>query len=75
MMGPHPGFHSFADKLRRHELVNRTRIEQLTAGAPSAPKNKKYVRIDTRIQNIVLQYEERADDGMGFLRAIAHNLS
>lgn len=34
MMGPHPGLHSFADKLRRQELANRTRIEQLTAGAP-----------------------------------------
>ena len=59
---------------QREEGLVRAEINQVLGGHPVQQK-KKYADCAARVKRIVDSYPARRADMLGFVRAIAHNLS
>ncbi|XP_064090758.1 uncharacterized protein LOC135204520 [Macrobrachium nipponense] len=68
----HPNIRKFLGVLKREQALSSVIINQILAGHPVPPKQKRYQDSSKRIANIVQDFENR--DVLEFLRYIAHNL-
>lgn len=69
----HPNFWKLLNILKREQGLAEAAIAQIFNGVPAPPQRKKYKDINTRINNLVAQYDNLSISR--FLRRIARNLS
>ena len=69
----HPSLWKFIDKLKEEQNYTEFRLNQAAAGAPPPPRRLKYRELETRLTNLVSQFntKERID----YLSGIAMNIS
>ena len=70
----HPTVWKLVRAFQREENLVRAEVHQVLGGHPVIQK-KKYQECAERVKRIVNNYPERRADMLGYLRAIAHNLS
>ena len=70
----HPNIWKFIRSLQREESLVCAEVHQVLGGHPVVQK-KKYAQCAERVKNVVNTYAARRANILGYLRAIAHNLS
>jgi len=69
----HPNIYKFLGHLKKEEDMTRLQMAQMQAGMPPPAQKRVYRRLNQRILNVVLDFQNRTL--MNYLRSIAHNLS
>lgn len=72
MVIKHASLEKLVSKLKKEQANTEMLLAQLTNGREIGRKNLKYVRINERLKNLVTNFHP--DQGIQFLRAVAHNL-
>jgi len=68
----HPTIWKFINGLRRYQKFKDTEIEGLIAGQNAGQRRPAYECVNTRIKNIVLDYQNRGI--IDYLHGLAHNI-
>ena len=66
----HPNIWEFLFWLRKEELFQRGELQRLEAGGVPNPRRLAYVRVDDRLSNLKLQYQNGQRDVMSYADAV-----
>lgn len=72
MVIKHSSVEKLVNKLKKEQANTEMLLAQLTNGRGIGRQNLKYVRINERLKNLVTNFNP--NQGIQFLRAVAHNL-
>ena len=70
----HPNIWEFLFWLRKEELFQRGELQRLEAGGVPNPRRLAYVRVDDRLSNLKLPYQNGQRDVMSYADAVSHLL-
>ena len=70
----HPNIWESLLWLRKKELFQRVELQRLEAGGVPNPRRLAYVRVDNRLNNLKLQYQNGQRNVMNYLDAVSHLL-
>lgn len=73
--GVHPNIFTFINELKKEQDLQEMQMARIEAGATVAARDKKYVKMDQKLIELVKAFDKSIHDGsyMPYLKSIAHN--